>query len=164
MINDINALNDTEALTVAARLHVPICLMHMRGVPASMQDNPHYVSDVIHEINDFFLERIAACLQAGIPREHLILDPGFGFGKSVLHNLNIVKRLGEFQQHHLPLLLGVSRKSTIGAVLKKTVVERLPGGIALAVFAATQGIAMIRTHDVDETQQALQMIDAVFAS
>jgi dihydropteroate synthase len=161
LINDIRALTDIGALTMVARLKVPVCLMHMLGVPKSMQDSPLYIGDVVEEINHFFLQRIDACLQAGIARDHLILDPGFGFGKSVADNLHIVKNLGEFQQHHLPLLLGVSRKSTIGAVLQKTVLARLTGGTAIAVFAALQGVSIIRTHDVDETNQALQMIHAI---
>lgn len=161
IINDIQALTGTGALTVAAQLNVPVCLMHMKGTPSSMQDNPHYTHDVVEEVNDFFQQRIEACLQAGIRREHLILDPGFGFGKSVQHNLRIVKRLGEFRQHRLPLLLGVSRKSTIGAVLQKSVTERVLGGLATAVFSTLQGVSIIRTHDVDETNQALQMVQAI---
>lgn len=161
MINDIKALTGEGALATAARLKVPVCLMHMQGTPKTMQDNPHYTHDVVDEVNDFFQQRIAACLQAGILLEHLILDPGIGFGKTVQHNLQILKRLAEFQRHQLPILLGVSRKSTIGAVLQKTVTERLSGGIAVAVFAALQGVTIIRTHDVDETKQALQMIDAI---
>ena len=161
LINDIRALTDVGALTIVARLKVPVCLMHMQGVPKSMQDSPFYTGDVVEEINRFFSQRIEACIQAGIACEHLILDPGFGFGKSVADNLRIVKKLGEFHQHHLPLLLGVSRKSTIGAVLQKTVLARLTGGIAIAVYAALQGVSIIRTHDVDETNQALQMIHAI---
>lgn len=161
LINDIKALTADGALAVAANLNVPVCLMHMQGVPKSMQDNPHYTNNIIDEINAFFQQRIEACLAVGISRDRLILDPGFGFGKSVQHNLCIVKRFGEFQQQGLPLLLGVSRKSTIGAVLQKTVSERLVGGIATEVFAALQGASIIRTHDVGATKQALQMLDAI---
>ena len=164
LINDIKALTDKGALATAARLNVPVCLMHMRGEPQSMQNNPHYSMDVVEEINDFFQQRITACVHAGISLEHLILDPGFGFGKSVAHNLCILNRLGEFQQHHLRLLLGVSRKSTLGAVLQRQVFELLPGGLALAVFAALQGVTIIRTHDVDATSQALKMIHAIVGS
>lgn len=160
LINDVRALTGDGALAVAAGLNVPVCLMHMQGVPKSMQDRPYY-ADVVDEINMFFQQRIEACLAAGFSRERLIIDPGFGFGKSVQHNLCIVKRLGEFQQHGLPLLLGVSRKSTIGAVLQKTVSERLAGGIATEVFASLQGASIIRTHDVGETNQALQMVYAI---
>ena len=161
IINDIKALTDVASLAVASRLKVPVCLMHMQGNPQMMQENPTYSSDVIDEINLFFQQRIVACLNAGISRENLILDPGFGYGKTVHHNLCIVNRFGEFRQHHLPLLLGVSRKSTIGAVLRKAVNERLSGGIATAVFAALQGVSIIRTHDVNETNQALQMLHAI---
>lgn len=161
MINDINALRGAGALQVAARLDVPICLMHMQGTPETMQNNPQYAMDIIDEINQFFRQRIDACDQSGIARERLILDPGFGFGKSVQHNLRLLKRIAEFQQHGLPVLLGVSRKSTLGAILQKQVRERLSGGLAVAVFAALHGISIIRTHDVDETQQAFHMLDAI---
>ena len=164
LINDINALQSEGALATAAALRVPVCLMHMQGAPATMQNNPHYQNDVVDEINQFFYGRIHACEQAGILREHLILDPGFGFGKSILHNLQIIKRLAEYQQHALPVLLGVSRKSTLGSVLQTAVMDRMPGGLATAVFAALQGISIIRTHDVSETNQALKMIDAIVSA
>ncbi len=161
MINDINALRGDGVLAVVARLDVPVCLMHMQGAPDTMQNNPYYSDDIVDEINQFFHLRIEACTRAGIARERLILDPGFGFGKSVQHNLRLVNRLVEFQQHRLPVLLGVSRKSTLGAVLQKNVHARLLGGLAVAVFAAQNGASIIRTHDVDETNQALQMLNAV---
>lgn len=160
-INDIKALTAEGALPVAAELKVPVCLMHMQGVPKSMQEKPHYAHDVVDEINQFFQQRIEACIDAGISRENLIVDPGFGFGKSVQHNLCIVKRLIEFQQHGLPVLLGVSRKSTIGAILQKPARDRLVGGIALEVVAVLQGVSIIRTHDPGATNQALQMVDAI---
>ena len=162
LINDVRALTDDGALQEAARLDVPICLMHMQGNPQTMQIAPSYDGDVVSIINDFFSQRIDAALSAGIPRHHLILDPGFGFGKTVSHNLQLLRALASFQHHQLPLLLGVSRKSTLGAILNKSVHERLIGGVALAVFAALQGVSLIRTHDVDETFQALTAIDAVF--
>ena len=161
LINDINALQGEGALSAVARMTVPVCLMHMQGSPGTMQNNPRYSQDIIVEINQFFHERIEACEQAGIQRERLILDPGFGFGKSVQHNLLILKRLNEFQEHARPILLGVSRKSTLGAVLNKRALERMPGGLATAVYAVLHGVSIIRTHDVDETTQALQMIDAI---
>ncbi|HBI21088.1 MAG TPA: dihydropteroate synthase [Legionella sp.] len=161
IINDIQALRGVDALSVAAQLDVPVCLMHMQGMPDSMQTSPHYASGILDEINLFFEQRIQACVQAGISRERLILDPGFGFGKSVEHNLTLLNGLAAFQRHGLPLLLGVSRKSTLGAITQKPVDERGPAGIAAAVFAATQGVQMIRTHDVGETNQALQMLDAI---
>lgn len=161
VINDIRALRGRDSVSVAAQLAVPVCLMHMQGDPLSMQDSPDYAVDVIDDINHFFHQRILACQQAGVLREHLILDPGFGFGKSVSHNLLILKRIAAFHQHQLPLLLGVSRKSTLGVVLHKTVLERLPGALAATVFAALEGVTIMRTHDVNETCLALQMLDAI---
>lgn len=161
MINDIMALRSPDAMQVASTFEIPVCLMHMHGLPQTMQNNPIYSMDVVEEINQFFFERIDACERSGIKRERLIIDPGFGFGKSVKDNLSIIKRLGEIQCHRTPVLLGVSRKSTIGAVLQKPVGERLLGGIAIALHAALNNMAIIRTHDVDETYQALHMLDAI---
>lgn len=160
-INDISALMTDDAVSTAARLDVPVCLMHMKGSPRFMQNAPHYDTNVVAEINDFFKQRIAICLDAGIARDQLILDPGFGFGKSVQHNILLTRQFHTFQQHQLPLLLGVSRKSTLGAILKQTISDRLPGGLALAVFAVTQGASIIRTHDIAETKQALMMLDVI---
>lgn len=161
LINDIFALQSSGTLAMAATLDVPICLMHMQGTPQTMQKNPHYPTGLIPEIMQFFAQRIDACMQAGIHKTRLLIDPGFGFGKSVAHNMQLMQQLTEFKEFALPLLLGVSRKSTIGAVLNKDVDQRLIGGIALAVYAALKGVGIIRTHDVDETNQALQIIDAV---
>lgn len=161
MINDIYALRAPGALEMAANLDVPVCLMHMQGTPDSMQANPDYPSGVIASIQKFFAERVAACIQAGIKREHLVLDPGFGFGKTVAHNLELTRELQAFQIHDLPLLLGVSRKSTLGTVLQQDVDHRLPGALGLTVFAAMQGVTMIRTHDVGATKQALDIVDAM---
>lgn len=163
-INDINALRGEGALSTVAALNVPVCLMHMQGVPVSMQNNPHYTHDIVDEINAFFSERIATCEAAGISRERLILDPGFGFGKSVAHNLAFLKRVAEFQYHGLPVLLGMSRKSTLGVALNQPVMERMPAGLACAVFAVLRGVTIIRTHDVAETRQALDMIDAIVSA
>lgn len=160
-INDICALSTEGALSMAASLKVPVCLMHMKGTPLSMQQNANYDGDVVDEINLFLSERISACLAMGIPRERLIIDPGFGFGKTVRHNLTMLRRLDEFKQHQLPILLGVSRKNTIGVVLDKPINERLFGSLAVAVFAVQQGVNLIRTHDVDETYQSLRMINAI---
>lgn len=160
-INDIKALRAPEALAVAAQLDVPVCLMHMQGEPAFMQDHLDESMDIIEVINQFFKERITACLKAGMARERLILDPGFGFGKSVKQNLLIMKRLHYFHHHALPLLIGVSRKSTLGAVLKNANTSRLYAGLSAAVFAASQGVGLIRTHDVSETKQAMMMFNAI---
>jgi dihydropteroate synthase len=161
MINDVYALQTEGALAMAAKLAVPICLMHMQGDPYNMQDQPYYPLGVMKEITQFFVDRIAACDAAGIDRKYLILDPGFGFGKRVQENLLLVQKLNCFSVFKRPLLLGVSRKSTIGAVLAKEVDERLIGGIAVAVYAALNGVGIVRTHDVDETNQALQMINMI---
>ena len=160
-INDIKALRSDGALSTAMELGVPVCLMHMQGDPLSMQENPTYANDVVEEINTFFIERIKACEQAQIPRHRLILDPGFGFGKLVANNLLLVKKLSEFKRHQLPLLLGASRKNTLGVVTNEPVQRRLAAGLAVSVFAALQGVSMIRTHDVAETNQALKMVDAI---
>lgn len=162
LINDIYALRTEGALSMAAKLAVPVCLMHMQGEPQNMQHNPHYPDGILPEVMRFFAERIDACIRAGIDKQQLILDPGFGFGKQVKDNLYLINKLDSFSVLGIPLLLGVSRKSTIGVVLGKEVNDRLIGSIALTVYAALKGIGIIRTHDVDETKQALQMINVVF--
>ncbi|KTD07490.1 dihydropteroate synthase [Legionella jamestowniensis] len=162
MINDITALNSGESLQAAAQLDVPVCLMHMQGEPMTMQLHPHYEQDIIDELHTFFQQKIKHCLTAGIKFENLILDPGFGFGKLPEHNLRLVKNMATFNQYNRPLLLGVSRKTTIGAVLQKPVEQRLLGGLAISVIAALQGTSILRTHDIDETQQVLIMLDAVY--
>lgn len=161
VINDIYALRQEGALAMAAKLGVPVCLMHMQGQPQDMQYNPRYPNGVIEELMSFFAERINACEQAGIDKKHLILDPGFGFGKLVKDNLQIIYNLEQLKSFKLPLLLGVSRKSTIGAVLGKKVKDRLIGSLSAAVYAALHGVGILRTHDVDETDQALRMIEAI---
>lgn len=161
MINDIMALQADDALTTAHRLNVPVCLMHMQGNPLTMQDAPRYPDGVVGHINHFFSERIKACTEAGIPEKHLILDPGIGFGKSTSHNLTILNELKAFDHHQLPVMLGVSRKGVIGQVLNKSISERMIGGITIALYAVMQGVKIIRTHDVDETSQALRMLDAI---
>jgi len=161
MINDIYALATNEALATAAKLDVPVCLMHMQGSPSNMQDAPHYAGDVVDEINYFFEQRITACLHAGMRREQFILDPGFGFGKSAQHNIQIIKRFHELRQHQLPLLLGVSRKSTIGIILGDMSADRLLGGLALTAPAVLQGACIMRTHDVAETKQTLSVLDVI---
>ena len=160
LINDVLALRGTEALVTAAALQVPVCLMHMQGEPRTMQHQPSY-HDVVAEVKQFLIERRAACLAAGIPASQIIFDPGFGFGKRVEHNLTLMKHLQEFTALDQPLLIGVSRKSTIGAVLDLPVEQRLHGSTALAALAVWLGARIIRTHDVVATQQTVRMIDAV---
>ena len=157
-INDIYALQMPGALEAVADTDIPICLMHMHGLPQMMQDAPHYVQDVVTDIDAFFEQRITACVEAGIARSRLILDPGFGFGKTVKHNLQMVQRVAQFQRHALPILLGVSRKSTIGKILDQPPEGRMVGGLTLAIYAMLVGISIIRTHDVLETKQAFRML------
>lgn len=161
MINDIRALSTPEALSLAASLDVPVCLMHMQGEPATMQKHPYYKDELVTELNSFFQERIEACQHAGIRRENLILDPGFGFGKTVQHNLQLIKHFAGFKEHNLPLLLGVSRKSTLGILLDKPVEQRLNGGLALTLYAALQGMAIVRTHDVAATNDVLTILEEI---
>jgi len=161
LVNDISALADPEAVSIVRQFQANLCLMHCQGSPKTMQTSPSYPRGVVEEINDFFAERIAYCVAEGVSRDCLILDPGFGFGKTVVHNLQIIKAFKQFQQHQLPLLLGVSRKSTLGAVLNAPVADRLSAGLTLSVMAGMQGLAMIRTHDVKETKQAMMMMAAV---
>jgi dihydropteroate synthase len=156
MINDVNALREETALEVAAECSVPVCLMHMQGEPRSMQASPQY-NDVVDEVREFLHQRVHACQAAGIPREKLLLDPGFGFGKSVEHNLQLLARLDAFSSMGIPILVGLSRKSMIGKLLGLEVGERLPASIALAVLAVERGAVLVRSHDVAATWQALQM-------
>ena len=156
LINDVNALREEAALEVAAACSVPVCLMHMQGEPRNMQAAPQY-DDVVDEVREFLHERVQACLAAGIAREKLLLDPGFGFGKSVEHNLQLLARLDAFSSMGIPILVGLSRKSMIGKLLGLEVGERLPASLALAVLAVERGAVLVRTHDVAATWQALQM-------
>ncbi|STX52772.1 dihydropteroate synthase [Legionella busanensis] len=161
LVNDITALRDKDALNLIAKLHVPVCLMHMKGIPETMQALPISYKDIIAEVNLFFQKEIERCLEAGIQRHNIIIDPGFGFSKTVEHNLCLVKDLSQFKRHNLPIMLGVSRKSTIGAILNKNVDERLIGGTTLNIVASLNGVNIIRTHDVTETKQALVMLNAI---
>lgn len=163
LINDICALREEGALATAAQLAVPVCLMHMQGEPRTMQAAPFY-QDVVAEIKAFLSERVAECEQAGIERERLLIDPGFGFGKSLKHNLRLLNHLDAFGSLGLPLVVGVSRKSLVGAVLDLPVAERLYGSIALAALAVWQGAAIVRAHDVAATVQALKAVAAVKAA
>lgn len=157
-INDIYALQMPGALEVVKNTDTPICLMHMQGMPLIMQNAPHYAQDVVTDINAFFEQRIEACVAAGIARSRLILDPGFGFGKTVQHNLQMVQKIAQFQRHAMPILLGVSRKSTIGKILDQPPEGRMVGGLTLAIYAMLVGVSIIRTHDVLETKQAFKML------
>ncbi len=161
MINDVMALRAPGAIETARLLNVPVCIMHMQGEPRTMQQNPEY-TDVVSDIKRFFEQRVDECVNAGIPRDHLLLDPGFGFGKTLMHNITLLKRLDEFNSIGLPLLVGISRKSMIGAILEDAPVkDRLYGSLAAAVLALDNGAAIIRVHDVKPTVDALKVVDAV---
>ena len=157
IINDVRALQNEGCLAVLAKSTVPICLMHMQGLPRSMQDNPQY-EDVIGDIKQFFIDRISVCEQAGINRERLILDPGFGFGKTLEQNYQLLAQLHQFSDLGLPLLSGTSRKSMIGNLLARNVDERLAGSLTTAIIAAQQNASIIRVHDVKETVDALKVL------
>lgn len=160
MINDVRALNDNGALQVAAKMSVPICLMHMQGQPQTMQDNPVY-DDVVADVRGFLSKRIDACVQAGIDVSRLILDPGFGFGKTQQQNFALLNELESIRKYDLPILVGLSRKSVIGQTLGLTVDERTSASIALALLAVMNGANIVRVHDVKETSEAIRMVEAV---
>jgi dihydropteroate synthase len=160
LINDVTALQADGAIAMVAGLGVPVCLMHMQGAPGNMQDDPHY-TDVVNEVGDFLQARAGACIAGGIARERILLDPGFGFGKTVTHNLSLLQQLHRLVSREFPVLVGLSRKSLIGKVLGLPVDKRLYPGLSLAVIAAWQGACIIRTHDVRATCEALDMCHAV---
>lgn len=161
LINDVRALQEAGALAAVASQPVAVCLMHMQGLPTTMQQEPRY-GDVLLEVKSFLAERIRACEAAGIARERLLVDPGFGFGKTLEHNLQLLRRLGELHELGVPRLVGLSRKSMIGKLLDETSVsERLYGSLAAAVIAVWQGASLVRVHDVKATVQALRVCAAV---
>ena len=163
LINDVRALRADGALAAAVELAVPVCLMHMQGEPRTMQVAPHY-DDVVSEVLAFLHARLAACERAGIGRDRLLIDPGFGFGKTLAHNLSLMKHLQRFVALGTPVLVGASRKSLIGAVLEVPVEQRVYGSIALAALAVAQGAAVIRAHEVAATVHAVKMAAAVRAA
>ena len=160
LINDVRALRRPGALEAAADTGLPVCLMHMQGEPGNMQDNPQY-ADITAEVMAFLEDRVAACTAAGIPREALIVDPGFGFAKTVSHNLTLMREMAALQTMNLPVLIGISRKSLFGKVLGRDVDERLPGSLAAAVMCVERGAAIVRAHDVRETVDAVRFAHAV---
>ncbi|PAU86251.1 dihydropteroate synthase [Pseudomonas sp. WN033] len=160
LINDVRSLTRPGALAAAVATGLPVCIMHMKGEPDVMQRSPSYDS-VLDEVNAFLVERVAACVAAGIPKERLILDPGFGFGKSLDHNLQLFARMHQLQPAGLPLLVGVSRKTMIGQVLDRPVDQRLHGSLALAALAVGKGARILRVHDVAATVDAVRMAEAV---
>ncbi|WP_093330205.1 dihydropteroate synthase [Thalassotalea agarivorans] len=160
MINDVRALQLPGALEAVANSNVQVCLMHMQGQPKTMQDNPNY-EDVVNDINSFFEARINACEQAGIAKQRIILDPGFGFGKTLAQNYHILAHFQAFKHFELPLLAGISRKSMLGNLLNRPVQDRLASSISAAVIACQHGADYVRVHDVKETVDALKVWRAV---
>ncbi|QVL18254.1 dihydropteroate synthase [Pseudomonas qingdaonensis] len=163
LINDVRSLTRDDALDAAAATGLPVCLMHMRGEPGDMQNNPHY-DDVTVEVAMFLEQRMAACASVGIGAEKIVLDPGFGFAKTLAHNLSLFKHMQDLYRLGRPLLVGVSRKSMIGLALERPVGERLYGSLALAALAMTRGASILRVHDVAETVDVVRMIAAVEAA
>jgi len=160
LINDVRSLQRDGALDAAVATGLPVCLMHMRGEPTDMQNDPRY-DDLLGEVSAFLRERMDACTAAGIAKEHIILDPGYGFAKTLEHNLSLFKHIEALLQLGRPLLVGVSRKSMIGKVLDKPVDQRLYGALALAGMAMMKGARILRVHDVPETVDVVRMIEAV---
>jgi dihydropteroate synthase len=162
LINDVRGLRRAGALEAAAASKCAVCVMHMQGQPDTMQARPQYI-DVVAEVKGFLQSRVAACEAAGIARDCIVVDPGFGFGKTVAHNLALVRELADFVSLRLPVLIGMSRKSTIGVITGRADGGRLAGSLALAVAAVLRGAHIIRAHDVAETVDALKVAHAVQA-
>jgi dihydropteroate synthase len=159
LLNDVRALQRDGALQAAADLRLPVCLMHMQGSPDSMQRAPRY-DNVLSEVSGFLLDRVAACVAAGIPESQILLDPGFGFGKTLEHNLQLLDALPELAGLGFPLLVGLSRKSLIAKITGRDIDARLPGSLALAMLAAQGGASILRVHDVPETADVLRILQA----
>jgi len=157
LINDVRALGRPGSLEAAAETGLPVCLMHMSGEPGSMQDNPQY-DDVVQEVCDFLLARVGQCVEVGIDTGKILLDPGFGFGKTLTHNLTLFRHLDQLVALGFPLMVGVSRKSMIGAILDKPVDQRIIGSVAMAMLAAQRGAQILRVHDVSATADALKIL------
>jgi len=163
LINDVRALQQESALQMAQQLNVPVCLMHMQGAPHNMQHDPCY-HDVLSDVKGFLKQRVASCLEAGISREQIMIDPGFGFGKTLAHNLSLLKHLSEFAELGLPLLVGISRKSMLGQITGADVEQRVAAGLATTVLAYQAGAQFFRVHDVKATVDALKVTQAVGSS
>lgn len=162
IINDVRSLHEPGALEAAAETGLPICITHMLGQPKTMQQTPDY-KNVVVEVKQYLSDEIERCEAAGIAKNRLIIDPGFGFGKNLVHNYQLLAKLNEFYVLGVPLLVGMSRKSMIGELLDVPLEERLIGGIACAVIAAMQGAQIIRAHDVKETVQAMKIVQATLS-
>jgi len=160
LVNDVNGLREIGALEVCAELDVPVCVMHMQGQPRTMQNSPHY-DDVLEDVKSFLQERVNECVAAGIRQKNIIIDPGFGFGKTLQHNLQLLQQLDEFEVLGVPVLVGLSRKSMLGLILDSPVEQRLHASVAAAVLAWTKGAKIFRVHDVKPTVDALKVCVAV---
>ena len=160
MVNDVNALRVAGAMEICARSHVAVCLMHMQGAPGSMQSRPTYV-DVVAEVRAFLLQRAVSCVDAGIGQNRIILDPGIGFGKSLEHNLALLRAVEQFGENGFPIMVGISRKSMFNALLGRAANDRLVPSVVAGVLAAQQGAAILRVHDVRETCDALRVWQAL---
>jgi dihydropteroate synthase len=160
MINDVRALRLEGALDAAAALNVAVCLMHMQGEPGTMQDAPHY-DDVVADVKRFLADRVLSCQMAGIDKKRIVVDPGFGFGKSLEHNLALLAQLGQFADIAVPVLVGLSRKGMIGAITGRAIDQRVFGSAAAALLAVERGAQIVRVHDVAATRDALAMYAAM---
>lgn len=160
LINDVRALQREGAPEVAAKAGVPVCIMHIQGEPDTMQDNPRY-HNVRRDVSSFLTERMRVVEKAGVRPENIILDPGFGFGKTVEHNIQLLATLEQLHLLGHPLLIGVSRKSMLGAITGRDVNERLPASLAAATISAMKGASILRVHDVRETVDAVKVVTAV---
>lgn len=156
LINDVRALQKPGALEAAAATKLPVCIMHMQGQPDTMQDSPEY-EDIVEEVNHFFRRRVDDCVKAGITLSNLILDPGFGFGKTLEHNVAMVRQLRDFQLDGLPVLAGMSRKSMLQGLLQRSVDQRLAGSLGLAMLAVQNGASILRVHDVAQTRDIVEL-------
>jgi dihydropteroate synthase len=160
MVNDINALREPGALAAVAESQAAVCLMHMQGEPRTMQQDPHY-QDVLTEVTAFLAQRVEAARQAGIARERIVIDPGFGFGKKTGHNLELLRGLPRIAGLGQPVLVGLSRKSLFGKITGKAVADRVSASVAAALLAAERGAALVRVHDVAATRDALLVLNAI---
>ena len=160
MVNDVRALREPGALAVLRGSDAAVCLMHMQGTPQTMQIDPRY-EDVVGEVCGFLRERVEACEAAGIDRARVVIDPGFGFGKTKAHNIELLRQLGQLKALGLPILAGLSRKSVLGTITARNVGERVHSSIAAALVAVYRGAAIVRVHDVGATRDALAVYEAI---
>ncbi|WP_417547378.1 dihydropteroate synthase [Marinobacter segnicrescens] len=162
LVNDVRALEREGAVDAAVEAGLPVCLMHMKGAPGTMQQNPEY-RHVVRDVATYLMDRVRVCEAAGIPAEKILLDPGFGFGKTLEHNLQLLATLEQLRVLGYPLLVGMSRKTMLGQITGREVSERLPASLAVATISALKGASVIRVHDVRETVDAVRVVEAMQA-